>query len=751
MSLPITSQTCDITAFPYCALLADFFREIRFSNLEETIDLTLKFIKTTTEADYIFYLTPDTVRASPPASDWADNTDLASAISDLRKKIGTKEDSATRAPAALPEHFKLLEIDIGRGSLASIGIYHNATPPAHVRDALLDELTSITAVVLNSALDHQEATHLAEQRKLQLSFLKEVLEHAIRERSGLCSSMLEACSRIIPSKRSEIWLVNNYSKTLTLRCQRGAVGNAPNSVLTIEGSVIGLAWKKNGTVILPGTHTREPTSTSTPKTKAQESDTQELVLLPIRTEDRRAREDIEAILAIYPSHPRTPLRSDDLAVMSSEIATALEIARESENQQMLEKLTESAQRSPDLSSYLYRVAQYLARQMRVQGVSIFVWDETRQRILLGHSTGMQTPKKKAEIYYRPGEGKTGKIFEMGEELVLQGEDLEKWEKKRPPRYIERTRDSPVSFLGAPVFGVDKGSDRGKARARRRGMAVIGVIRCVNKRAYVGEHVDSFSNSDVERIKQAASLMSPHFQVFQGEQQRVGLLSRISHEILSPVTSIRGTADHIKQKGDKLSSKEAVALADDIFTHATTLRMLSGGINMANARQAGLKKFRRRQVSLISGIIEPCINMAKPLARNQGLKFDAISLKNDEDVEVHTDKWAAQQIMFNLLTNSIKYRDRSKGARFRVDVSFKKARDSVSVEVSDDGMGVEAGDAEKIFDYGFRSRKVFRWDVTGIGLGLFISLQIARDLGGDLTLESNAKPTTFCVKLPRKGA
>ena len=99
---------------------------------------------------------------------------------------------------------------------------------------------------------------------------------------------------------------------------------------------------------------------------------------------------------------------------------------------------------------------------------------------------------------------------------------------------------------------------------------LGVIRCINKLARVGDGIERFSPLDVDLIQYAARIMGPYFEVRQAEKRRVDLLGRISHEIMSPIVSIRGTADRLVRKARNLSTVEIVSLAEDIFSHGTTL-------------------------------------------------------------------------------------------------------------------------------------------------------------------------------------
>jgi signal transduction histidine kinase len=120
---------------------------------------------------------------------------------------------------------------------------------------------------------------------------------------------------------------------------------------------------------------------------------------------------------------------------------------------------------------------------------------------------------------------------------------------------------------------------------------------------------------------------------------------------------------------------------------------------------------------------------------------------DEAETAFVDSERFQQILLNLLSNAVKFTP--EGGRVVVDVAFSE-RDAL-VRVSDTGAGIPDDKLEAIFEPFVQVDRA-RWQQhAGTGLGLAISRDLARAMGGDLTVESAIDVgSTFTVRVPRSG-
>ena len=112
-----------------------------------------------------------------------------------------------------------------------------------------------------------------------------------------------------------------------------------------------------------------------------------------------------------------------------------------------------------------------------------------------------------------------------------------------------------------------------------------------------------------------------------------------------------------------------------------------------------------------------------------------------------DRARLNQVVFNVLMNAIKYAEDDPN-RFAIRIEVDENRNFYIIKFKDWGIGVKKGLEDKIFEAGFRAPEAIDKYVTGSGLGLKISRDIMRGLGGDLKLTSSYKPTEFGMMLPK---
>ena len=116
-----------------------------------------------------------------------------------------------------------------------------------------------------------------------------------------------------------------------------------------------------------------------------------------------------------------------------------------------------------------------------------------------------------------------------------------------------------------------------------------------------------------------------------------------------------------------------------------------------------------------------------------------------DLRLRADREKVQQILLNLLTNSIKFTE--PGGEIRTTCTADE--DSVWISVTDTGIGIPSDKLATIFEAFVQVDQRLTRPREGVGLGLAISSDLARGMGGDLTVESRpGKGSTFTLRLVR---
>ena len=136
-------------------------------------------------------------------------------------------------------------------------------------------------------------------------------------------------------------------------------------------------------------------------------------------------------------------------------------------------------------------------------------------------------------------------------------------------------------------------------------------------------------------------------------------------------------------------------------------------------------------------------MPQLVARSLSYVYEPV----DPALSVAADREKLQQILLNLLSNAIKYTPTSGTIR----VSVAAADDVVLFHVSDTGRGIPSEKCDQIFAPFVRVDTGYSRATEGTGLGLAISRDLARTMGGDLTVQSVlGEGSTFTLRLPRGG-
>jgi PAS domain S-box-containing protein len=244
-----------------------------------------------------------------------------------------------------------------------------------------------------------------------------------------------------------------------------------------------------------------------------------------------------------------------------------------------------------------------------------------------------------------------------------------------------------------------------------------------------------SSADIDDEKKA------HQTIEEAVVLRDEFLLMASHELKTPVTSIKM---HLQMLQNKIQRMDGNRIPVETAEY----------INIAH-----------KQSSNLAHLVENLLDISRVKLGKMGFLFDKTNLSNliedivyhfeattnrstctiessvEKDIYCFVDKIKIEQVLINLLMNSLKY-----AAGSMVRVVLRATESEVIIQVSDSGPGIPSERRETIFDK--FTRGLTHRNVSGLGLGLFISRQIIENHSGTLVLEENAnKGTYFKITLP----
>ncbi len=208
------------------------------------------------------------------------------------------------------------------------------------------------------------------------------------------------------------------------------------------------------------------------------------------------------------------------------------------------------------------------------------------------------------------------------------------------------------------------------------------------------------------------------------RQKTSFVSSVSHELKTPLTSIRMYAELLLSKRIKDENKIQTYLAVIVNESGRLTRLINNVLDFGKLEQ-GKKKYHKT-VFEMDGFLLEMIGAHSIRIENQGLEI--ITQVEQGDYHVKTDRDAIEQVVLNLMDNALKYADKGKFIKF----VLKKETAFIFLKICDDGPGIPKDRQEMIFEKFYRVDNALTSKQPGSGLGLSIARQILRDLGGDLS-------------------
>ena len=214
------------------------------------------------------------------------------------------------------------------------------------------------------------------------------------------------------------------------------------------------------------------------------------------------------------------------------------------------------------------------------------------------------------------------------------------------------------------------------------------------------------------------------QQYQNEKLRREFTANVSHELKTPLTSISGFAEIMK---DGLVRPEDVPqFAGKIFSESQRLITLVGDIIKISQLDEDMLPYEKEPVDLYE-LSEEIVSRLQERADQKGITMTL----SGQPAQVMTVRKIADEVIYNLCDNAIKYNQ----PQGRVEISVEAGAEQVRLSVRDTGIGISPADQRRVFERFYRVDKSHSRQIGGTGLGLSIVKHGAAYLGVKIELES----------------
>ncbi|MDQ3066371.1 MAG: PAS domain-containing protein [Actinomycetota bacterium] len=225
-----------------------------------------------------------------------------------------------------------------------------------------------------------------------------------------------------------------------------------------------------------------------------------------------------------------------------------------------------------------------------------------------------------------------------------------------------------------------------------------------------------------------------------ERLKSDFVSTVSHELRTPLAAIYGAAMTLQRDDVSLDQAQETSMLDVISSESERLARIVNDILLASRLDSGAAMMSidpADATELARSVIVAAETHLPP-------DVELVLIAPDPGPHVAADADGLRQVLVNLVENAVKYSPN--GGRVELELHQEDGR--VCFAVSDRGLGIPASEQERIFEKFFRLDPNLSRGVGGTGLGLYISRELVRRMGGRIRVQSEpGRGSTFSFELP----
>ncbi|MDH5546623.1 MAG: ATP-binding protein [Gammaproteobacteria bacterium] len=301
------------------------------------------------------------------------------------------------------------------------------------------------------------------------------------------------------------------------------------------------------------------------------------------------------------------------------------------------------------------------------------------------------------------------------------------------RILDKKVFKPLSRVLAFLGGMDEQAFNRNSRMEENRKDEFGKLAFAINNMLDNIHNVTLSKILMERAKNRAE---------ESEKAKSVFLSNMSHELRTPLNAILGLSE-ILEEDSGLSTDQRQGVKDIHRAGHYLLSLINDILDLSRIENGQLK-IKLRSVC-VDRVVQESIKLTQATAKKHGITV--VNEIAERDVCVEADELRLKQVIVNLLNNAIRYNQVDGRVYIRLTT---RTTGTVSIEVVDTGVGIDASFLEEIFKPFVQGKNVT--DGEGVGIGLSITRSLVTLMQGEISVSSEpGRGSIFTVSLRRNGS
>ncbi|MFA5157174.1 MAG: ATP-binding protein [Candidatus Omnitrophota bacterium] len=252
------------------------------------------------------------------------------------------------------------------------------------------------------------------------------------------------------------------------------------------------------------------------------------------------------------------------------------------------------------------------------------------------------------------------------------------------------------------------------------------------------------------FEQKRELENAKLQADSANRAKSEFLANMSHELRTPLNAVIGFAEVLQDQYFGPLNEKQKKYVDNINTSGRHLLSLINDILDLSKVEAGKMELEPENLSLKKDVLEPSLVLLQEKARKHNVCL-SLNVEPQADIDIVADPKKLKQIIFNLLTNAVKFTPGGGSVKVSARRSGgTQTADFIEISVKDTGIGIKPADLSKLFQTFSQIESAYSKTVEGTGLGLALTKKLVELHGGKIWVESEfGKGSKFIFAIPVK--